>query len=695
VAEIPQPVLDEIKHRIDIQALVSEHLSLKRSGRGFVGLCPFHEEKTPSFYVNPERGSFHCFGCNAGGNAFTFVMRMTGQTFPEVVRSLAERAGVAVPESRVSQGQDRLVEVNRLAAELFEVVLHESRRGERAREYLAQRGIGPETIRRFGLGFAPGDGWVEKLRGRGVSMADLKKLGLVSEGRSGPYPLFRDRLIFPIYDLSGRVIAFGGRSIGESRGPKYLNSPESPLYRKGYHLYGMPLAREEARRRDQVVLVEGYMDAIALAQAGLDHTVAVLGTALTTDQLKLARRFAADIVVCFDGDEAGRRAALRAFPLCVDEVDLWPRAVFLPAGEDPDSLVQAGGLAAMEERIDQGRSLADFFLDDLVGPDAGLGETARAASTMAGVLARVRDPIVRDKLVRGAAGRLGVSGDALLAAARKAHADKKRPVGAATTSPERGRRVAGRVRFSSDAEMVELIVCDRDVAERFRREDAARRIEDPVLRALADRVLERRESEEYFEPMEILGELPSAMAERVRRRLDEGAIGEVASRAASEWFARHEQRAERGDRQALIHRLRAAESRGDDAEVSRLLRALKDGGRAAPSAGPDSAVAGVAAPVEHRPGDVASFAPEETGVGAPDAWEDGEEWPSEGAASADWSEDAPVDHAGDSPGAFDDGEPDSPRWAGDAEEEDLPPGLVELEPEDDLDEEGDWMPERS
>ena len=635
--EIPQPVLDEIKHRVDMAALVSEHLSLKRSGRGFVGLCPFHEEKTPSFYVNPERGSFHCFGCNAGGNAFTFLMRMTGQTFPEVVRELGEKVGVEIPESRAARGQDQLAEVNRLASELFQVILHESKRGERARKYLEDRGLSIETIRRFGLGFAPGDGWVEKLRGRDVSVNDLKRLGLLSEGRSGPYPLFRDRLIFPIHDLSGRVIAFGGRAIGETKGPKYLNSPESPLYRKGHHLYGMDLARDEARSRDQVVLTEGYMDAIALAQAGMTNAVAVLGTALTADQLRLARRFAFEIVVCFDGDEAGRRAALRAFPLCVDEVDLWPKAVFLPPGEDPDSLVRGGGTEAMEGLIENGQSLIDFFLDDLVGEDAGVGETARAASTMAGVLARVKDPIVRDKLVRGAAGRLGVSDSALLAAARRAHAEQRRRPGSSSPAAP-GRPTSGpsgrpaRVRFSSDAEMVELVVCDGGVADRVRSEGAAKLIEDPVLRAIAEQVLDRRETDEYFEPLELLPDLPAAMAERVRLRLDQGAVGEVAARAADEWFAAHAKRAQAGDRKAVIARLRAAEHRGDEAGVRAALEALRSG---------------VPLPEEA----VASESPTELAEGE-----------------------------------------------GDEEELSYPPGLVELEPDEDEfdpDYDEDWMPDGS
>ncbi|MBM4247689.1 MAG: DNA primase, partial [Deltaproteobacteria bacterium] len=422
---IPDAILDEIKRRTDLAAVISEHVALKRSGRGFLGLCPFHQEKTPSFHVDPERGFFHCFGCNAGGNAFTFLMRVTGATFPEVVRTLAAKANVAVPESRSSGVHDRLAEVNGLAAQLFRIILRESRLGARGREYLERRGIDLETAQRFELGFAPLEGWVEKLLKRDVSPGDLQALGLASPsklGRGGMYPLFRDRLMFPIHDLSGRVIGFGGRAVGDVKGPKYLNSPETPLYRKGHHLYGLDLARDAIRAAGRIVLVEGYLDAIALVQAGIGNVAAVLGTALTVDQLKLGRRFAEDIVICFDGDEAGRRAALRAFPLCVDAIDLWPRAVFLPAGDDPDSFVRREGQQGFADLVTRAPTLFDFYLDELVGKDAGVGETARAASRVASLLASVQDPIVRDKIVRGVAGRIGVSDAALLEAARRSRA---------------------------------------------------------------------------------------------------------------------------------------------------------------------------------------------------------------------------------------------------------------------------------
>ncbi|MDG1401026.1 MAG: DNA primase, partial [Candidatus Binatia bacterium] len=410
------PIVDEIKQRLNLAELIGEHVSLKRSGRGFTGLCPFHQEKSPSFHVDADKGFFHCFGCQEGGDGFTFLMKVTGQTFPEALRALGRRVGVEVPEKRRDEGIERLGEVNTTVAEFFRAALLDEKRGAAAREYLAARGIDEETSERFLLGYAPGDGWADALVRRGVGEADLRKLGLASSSRhgSGLYPLFRNRLMFPIRDLSGRVIAFGGRLMGDAEGPKYINSPESPLYHKGRHLYGLDAARDTIRETGRVLLVEGYMDAIALSQAGLRNAAGVLGTALTTDQLRLARRFADEIVVCFDGDTAGRRAALRVFPICVDEVDLWPKAVFLPDGEDPDSLVRTGGTEAMQALVDKSGTLIDFYLDDLVASgsaDGGdrMAATARAARTMAEVLAGVTDPIVRDKLVRGAAGRLGIS----------------------------------------------------------------------------------------------------------------------------------------------------------------------------------------------------------------------------------------------------------------------------------------------
>ena len=580
------PVVDEIKQRLNLAELIGEHVSLKRSGRGFSGLCPFHQEKTPSFHVDPERGFFHCFGCQEGGDAFSFLMKVTGATFPEALRALGKRVGVEVPERGRDEGLDRLGEVNVMVAEFFRSALLDEQRGARAREYLAERGIDEETSERFLLGYAPGEGWADALVRRGAAAADLKKLGLASDSRRGTglYPLFRDRLMFPIRDLSGRVIAFGGRLLGKAEGPKYINSPESPIYHKGRHLYGLDAARPAIRESGRVLLVEGYMDAIALAQAGLCNAAGVLGTALTTDQLRLARRFADEIVVCFDGDAAGRRAALRAFPICVDEVDLWPRAVFLPEGEDPDSLVRDGGTAAMESLIGSSGTLIDFYLDDLVPVDVvgadRTAATARAAVTMAGVLAGVTDPIVRDKLVRGAAGRLGISDEALLDAARQAW-KKKRRMGTSRAAADDDAEVPVPSRpeaprgYSAEVQIIELALCDERAAERAGEAQVWRSFRDPALAALLARIVERRRSAEHFAAPEFFSELPDGMADRVHRRLA-AEKGGVTTEEVDAWFARHSQHNVALDRRELIAQLRAAETRGDQAGVAAALEALRN-----------------------------------------------------------------------------------------------------------------------
>lgn len=581
------PIVDEIKQRLNLAELIGEHVSLKRSGRGFTGLCPFHQEKSPSFHVDSDKGFFHCFGCQEGGDGFTFLMKVTGQTFPEALRALGRRVGVEVPERRRDEGIERLGEVNTTVAEFFRSALLDEKRGAKAREYLEARGIDEATSERFLLGYAPGDGWADALVRRGVSEADLRKLGLASQSRHGRglYPLFRDRLMFPIRDLSGRVIAFGGRLMGASEGPKYINSPESPLYSKGRHLYGLDAARDSIRETGRVLLVEGYMDAIALAQAGLPHAAGVLGTALTADQLRLARRFAEEIIVCFDGDTAGRRAALRVFPICVDEVDLWPKAVFLPDGEDPDSLIRSGGTEAMEVLIQQSGTLIDFYLDDLVssggaGSGGRMAATARAARTMAEVLAGVTDPIVRDKLVRGAAGRLGISEEALLEAARQAWQKRQRQGGPARVPQQ---EAAGEVRrpeaprgYSSETLLVELVLCSADAASRAEDGRVWANFQNAGLAGLLARIVERRRNAERFEPAEFFNELPAGMAERVHRRLGgDGEQSDLVSEVAA-WFSSHRVEAAKVDRQELIAQLRAAETRGDEAGVAAALEALRN-----------------------------------------------------------------------------------------------------------------------
>jgi len=362
--------LDELKARVGLADLIGRRVKLRRHGREHTGLCPFHTEKTPSFTVSEDKGFYHCFGCGAHGNAYDFVIRTENLSFPEAVEKLAQEAGMSVPrltpEARAQADRlSSLAEVMERAAAWFESEL-QGRAGQAAREYLAQRGVAAGTASEFRLGFAPDrpDALSQALLARGATQALLVEAGLVAlpdDGRDA-YDRFRNRLMFPIADRRGRVIAFGGRALGEARA-KYLNSPETPLFHKGRALYNLGLAREAAAAAGTVVVVEGYMDVIALAGAGLRHVVAPLGTALTEDQMHLLWRLAPEPVLCLDGDQAGRRAALRAAEraLALLKPGRSLRFAELPSGQDPDDLVRQGGRRRIDELLAAAEPLADFL----------------------------------------------------------------------------------------------------------------------------------------------------------------------------------------------------------------------------------------------------------------------------------------------------------------------------------------------
>ncbi|MDA1098295.1 MAG: DNA primase [Proteobacteria bacterium] len=352
---IPEHFLAELRGRAGLLDLVARRVKLVRRGREHTGLCPFHNEKTPSFTVNEDKGFYHCFGCQAHGGAIDFVMATEGLSFPEAVERLAAEVGMEVPRSaprdRDAEARRKsLYDVTQIAADWFAGQLI-GVAGKGARDYLQGRGLTNASIERFHLGYAPEQRDLMKrtLLSRGIEETQLIEAGLliVPEDGGDSYDRFRDRLMFPITDNRGKIVAFGGRALGSQRA-KYLNSPETPIFHKGDLLYNLPNARGSARDEDRLVLVEGYMDVIALDQAGLKCAVAPLGTALTEAQMTASWRLVAEPVLCFDGDAAGQRAAhraaLRALPLLQPGHSL--RFIALPAGEDPDSLVRAKGAAA-------------------------------------------------------------------------------------------------------------------------------------------------------------------------------------------------------------------------------------------------------------------------------------------------------------------------------------------------------------
>ena len=364
-------LLDEIRAGVDIVEIVGRFVNLRKSGQNYKGLCPFHGEKTPSFMVNPKKGIFHCFGCGVGGDAFGFLMRQDRLSFPEAVRALAKQANVTLPEDRgpraPDSGREELFRVMDLAAGFYTERLWTAG-GERARAYLDERGIAPEVARRFGLGWAP-EGWdvlLGALKAQGVAEDTLVAAGLVvpRENRPGVYDRFRGRLLFAIRDLQGRVVAFGGRGFGDEQ-PKYLNSPETPLYSKGSLLYAADLARDTIRERNRALIVEGYVDCLMAHQYGFTETVAALGTAFTATQLAVLRRYCDEVVTFFDADAAGRKAAERAEELLeptgsglnwgVNRAGTFEatgalrvKVALLPAGHDPDTFLRASGAEAFD-----------------------------------------------------------------------------------------------------------------------------------------------------------------------------------------------------------------------------------------------------------------------------------------------------------------------------------------------------------
>lgn len=371
---IPDSFIEELLARSDIVELIERRVPLKRSGSEFQACCPFHDEKTPSFTVSPKKQFYHCFGCGAHGSVIGFLMQYEGLEFLDAVEELARAAGLEVPSGGKQQPRTEpgLYDVLQSCAKFY---VEELRKHPEAVEYLKGRGLSGEICRDFEIGYAPA-GWdalTSRLGGDNKKLALLKQAGMLSEGNRGQYDKFRNRIMFPIHDRRGRVIAFGGRALSDD-GPKYLNSPETTLYHKGRELYGLYLARQRSGRLDDIIVVEGYMDVVALAQFGFRNVVATSGTATTASQVELLFRAADTIVFCFDGDTAGRKAAWRALEATLPKLrdGLQAKFLFLPDGEDPDSMVRKHGEAVFARHIEGASTLSEFFFDHFTsGIDLG------------------------------------------------------------------------------------------------------------------------------------------------------------------------------------------------------------------------------------------------------------------------------------------------------------------------------------
>ncbi len=569
---IPEETLQTIRDRVSLVDLVSTYVNLRQAGRSHVGLCPFHDEKTPSFSVSDDRGFFKCFGCGAGGNAFTFLMRIERIEFPEAVEQLAKRAGVALP-SRADEGpagkmKDDLVGLNEKAAAFYRSVW-EGPQGEAARRYLERRGLTAETIAAYGIGFAPAGGMeLTRWFGRqGVSRRAAVQSGLLGERDGRLYDRFRGRVMFPIRDRRGRVIAFGGRAIGDEQ-PKYLNSPETPIFTKGEGLYGISEARNAIRDANRIVLVEGYMDALMLVQAGIPYVVATLGTALTAAQLRLVRGVGGEQVTpyfLFDGDRAGRQAALRAFGVCA-EAGVWGRPAFLPDGMDPDDFVRSRGVEETLMLLDRAPELLDFYFDETLPSVSDLPTRARAVKDVRRLLEHVSDPIQFDLLARRAAQRLGVS-EVVFARGAEAPA-AVRPSQVREDSGEKDWPVAEKM-------LLEVVALDEDVARWVLDREIVEAFRNPQLAEAVMRLIDAWEAGEGIGA--VVDELPADIAQHLGGVLvaEEAEMDRPSRmRIAEDCALRIRDRYERERRRGVVAELRRAARDGDEDSEKELLRSL-------------------------------------------------------------------------------------------------------------------------
>ena len=410
-------IIQSVRDATDIVEMIGDHVSLKKRGKSWFGLCPFHQEKSPSFHVDPVRQFYHCFGCGEGGNAFTFLMQMDRISFPEAVRVLADKAGISLPEAQADPDHDREIEnlynVHKMATEFYRDCYLKTKAGQKAQTYMQDRGFDSETVDKFLVGYAPNlwDGLIQKAQKESLPLELLEKAGLIipRQGKSGYYDRFRGRLMFPIANGSGRFVGFGGRALQDQpNSPKYLNSPESPIYQKSFILYGLYQSKNGIHREDRLLVVEGYTDLMRLHQHGLDFAVATSGTALTEGHAAKIARFTKNIILIFDGDEAGFQAAIRGMQVLLSR-GLYVQVVTMPQGHDPDSFLRENGREAMEALLETATDVVDFMLSGSENPkNNSARERSEAAQLLLQTTLQVKDPVERSLMIRETAEKLGI-----------------------------------------------------------------------------------------------------------------------------------------------------------------------------------------------------------------------------------------------------------------------------------------------
>ena len=579
---IPEEFIEQLKESADIRSVVSEFVPLRRSGRNWMGLCPFHEDKDPSFSINEERQTYYCFGCGEGGDVIKFLMKIRGLSFVDAVKHLAQRFGMEIPQRPLSPAkqrrrelEERLIAVNTAAEEFYHQQLLHSPEASAARDYLHGRGITRETIKRFRLGWAP-EGWdalKKHLTDKGFDPEVAEEAGLLikRERSGGWYDRFRGRIIFPIADRFGRTVALGGRVLDDQI-PKYLNSPESMIYKKARVLYGFYLAKDAVRRARRGFIVEGYMDLISLVQAGLKEVVATLGTALTEHHARALKGLCRDWYLVFDGDAAGLRAAKRAVPIFY-AYDLRPKVIVLPSGHDPDSLVRQEGLGRWEELADTAVPGLEFLVSKSMEEFGEEGEGRhQAAREVLKLLEQVADPIRKSLLLSRAAEALALPERSLWDALERNRGKTARLIGA-TPNLEAGPGKAASGPKKDEAFVMGFLLNHPTYIPRFMETNMEVWLEDQGARRLWDFL--RNTALTYEDPAtglaQGLAELDDetlALANRMKTKCPPCEDSEAAALGLLEFCRR---RHARWLKQELIRRMKE----GEDGEEVRLLQEIQ------------------------------------------------------------------------------------------------------------------------
>ncbi len=564
-----QSAKEAIKAAVDIVELVGQYVKLKRAGQNHVGLCPFHSEKAPSFSVSATKQMFHCFGCKKGGDIFAFWMEYHGTTFPEALRDLAERYQISLPDRQTtpSRGKETtvkefLLELNELAAGFFHQTLERSEDGRPGRAYLAQRALAGEVVSEFQLGYAPNtwDALTTFLTRKGKDLRKAALAGLIIPKKNGGYyDRFRGRIMFPIFDLRKQIVGFGGRVLDSSL-PKYLNTPETPIFQKGRVLYGLDTAHRFIRQNGRAVVVEGYTDTLALRRHGFREVVATLGTALTRDHIRILKGYAREAVVVFDADVSGKTAAMKSLPLFLNE-GLSSRVLVLPENEDPDSFVNKYGLDSFQERLERCGPMFEFYLD-LVLNEAGQGIEGkiRALRETLPVLAEVDNTAKRLLLVHRISEKMGVSESAILAELQNWQGGRT----VAETS------VALEAKRGDDAPLLSLLIHAPHAIQGLVDQDCKILLSDPAVALIFDTMVEFFKSKGELKPAEVLERLED---EGVKERFREAMLAppiypdEAVEQAVSE-FKQNIRRRRISD---SINQARAS---GDMERLNRLLKSI-------------------------------------------------------------------------------------------------------------------------